>query len=83
MTEVFEKTPEEINRLCEAIEKIQEAMSAIEKTRASRALLVTLIHERSKVARRDIEFVLNNLSQIEATWLKPKPKDAKSGKAAA
>jgi len=32
-----------------------------------------LIHANSKVPKRDIELVLNNLDDLEQTWLKPKP----------
>jgi hypothetical protein len=56
----------------ESIVAIASAMRQIEATRLSRRALVTLIHDHSKVNRKDIELVLNNLEQLEVIWLKPK-----------
>jgi len=56
-----------------AITDLAEAMKALNKTRLRRATIVTLIHANSKVPKRDIELVLNNLDDLEQTWLKPKP----------
>lgn len=55
-----------------SIVKIAEGMKAIGQTRLSQKAIVTLIHAQSKVARRDIEIVLNNLQDLERDWLKPK-----------
>lgn len=56
-----------------AIMDLAEGMKALTKTRLRRATIVTLIHAQSKVPKRDIELVLNNLDDLEGTWLKPKP----------
>ena len=65
-----EETPPEI--IAQSIEQISAAMKKVAGTRLSREAIVTLIHAKSKVAKRDIELVLNNLEQLERTWLKPK-----------
>lgn len=56
-----------------AITELADGMKALNKTRLRRATIVTLIHANSKVPKRDIELVLNNLDDLEQTWLKPKP----------
>ncbi len=55
-----------------AIVEIAHGMRALNETRLTRRAIVTLIHENSKVARRDIEIILNNLAELEETWLKKK-----------
>lgn len=56
-----------------AITDIAAGMKALRNTRLSRKAIVALLHENSKVPRRTIEVVLNNLEELETTWLKPKP----------
>lgn len=56
-----------------AIMDLAGGMKTLTKTRLRRATIVTLIHAQSKVPKRDIELVLNNLDDLEQTWLKPKP----------
>lgn len=63
--------------IADSIVAISDAMRRIENTRLTRAALITLIHANSKVPKRDIELVLNNLSELEATWLKSKPERKK------
>lgn len=58
--------------IANSIVAISDAMRRIESTRLTRTALVTLIHANSKVPKRDIELVLNNLDDLEHTWLKPK-----------
>ena len=62
----------------DSIQAIANTMKKLSQSRLSRRAIVTLIHEQSKVARRDIELVLNNLDQFDAVWLNKKPevKDA-------
>lgn len=59
--------------ISDSIVEIARGMKALNSTRLTRAAIVALIHERSKVARKTIEIVLNNLDQLEETWLKKKP----------
>ncbi|HEX8098125.1 MAG TPA: hypothetical protein VF507_08820 [Pyrinomonadaceae bacterium] len=54
----------------QSIVEIADAMRRIERTRLTRDAIVTLIHAKSKVPKRDIEIVLNNLEGLERTWLK-------------
>lgn len=57
-----------------AIVKISESMRAISATRLSRKAIVALIHDQSKVSKRTIEIVINNLEELESFWLKPQKK---------
>jgi hypothetical protein len=56
-----------------SIEQIAAAMRQINSTRLTRKALVALIHDQSKLPKRDIELVLTNLEGLERDWLKPKP----------
>lgn len=67
-----EENPIPVEIIADAIVKISKAMQALNETRLTRRALVTLIHDSSKVSRRDIEIVLNNLDRLEDTWLKRK-----------
>lgn len=53
-----------------SITEIASAMKALSSTRLSRRAIVTLIHDQSKVPKRTIEVVLNNLEGLEKDWLK-------------
>lgn len=66
---IDEEVPAEV--LATAIVDIGNAMNKIVHSRLKRETIITLIHARSKVARRDIELVLNNLEELERNWLKP------------
>lgn len=61
-------SPEEIAK---DIQSIAEAMRSIDRTRLSRKAIVELIHSHSRVGKRDIEYVLNNLATFDQIWLKP------------
>lgn len=67
------EVPAEI--IAQSIVEIADAMKVLSRTRLSREAIITLIHARSKVGKRDIELVLNNLEALERIWLKPKPKN--------
>lgn len=62
-----------VEELAKAIQDIAIAARKISATRLTRRALVTLIQAESKVPKRDIELVLNNLEQMDRTWLKAKP----------
>lgn len=57
--------------MAQAIVDVQNGMNAINKSRASRAMIVALIKDKSGLTKGVIELVLNNLDAIEKTWLKP------------
>lgn len=55
------------------IVEIAWGMKQLNATRLTRRAIVTLIHEHSKIARKHIEIVLDNLDSLEeTTWLKKK-----------
>lgn len=56
--------------IAQEIVKIAKAMQKLSTTKLKRDAIVALIHENSKVARKTIEVVLNNLEQLEKRWLK-------------
>ncbi len=55
-----------------AIVEIADGVKAVNSSRLTRKAIVALIHDQSKISKRTIEEVLNNLSSLEADWLKPK-----------
>ena len=63
--------PLPVNVIERAIVDIASAAKKIASTRLSQRALILLIHDVSKVGKRDIELVLNNLEQLEDLWLKP------------
>jgi len=67
-----EENPVPVEIIAESIEKIAKAMQIINSTRLTRRAIITLIHENSKVPKRDIEIILNNLDRLEEVWLKRK-----------
>jgi hypothetical protein len=64
-----EEVPVEV--IATSIVQISDAMKAINNTRLTRKAVVALIHDHSKLPKKTIEIVLNNLSELEKTWLKP------------
>ena len=63
-----QEIPAEI--IAQSIVKIAKSMEAIGKTRLTRKALVALIYDQSKISKRTIELVLNNLEAMEQVWLK-------------
>lgn len=57
--------------LAESIAAIARGVKALNQTRLKRRAVVALIHDQSKLSKRDIELVLNNLEELENDWLKP------------
>jgi hypothetical protein len=64
--------PLPVEVIATSIEEIAEGMKRLNSTRLTRKAIVTLIHANSKVNKDVIELVLNNLEQLEQTWLKRK-----------
>ena len=75
MVTIIEKEGEEVGAeiIAQSIVAIADAMKKINATRLKQETIVTLIHAHSKVAKRDITLVLNNLTALEEIWLKKKP----------
>lgn len=66
-----ETNPEPVEIIASGILTIASAMKAVNASRLSRKAIVGLIHLESKLPRRDIEIVLNNMDNLERLWLKP------------
>lgn len=66
-----EPIPAEV--IASAIVELAEGMRKLNETRLKRDAIVTLIARTSSVPRSTIELVLNNLEELERTWLKPAP----------
>lgn len=60
-------------RFADSIQAIADTMKILAASRLSRRAIITLIHDHSKVAKRDIELVLTNLDQFDSIWLNKKP----------
>lgn len=56
----------------QAILDIGAAMRKIATTRLTRAAIVALIYDKTKMNKWQIEAVLDNLDGLERIWLKPK-----------
>ena len=56
--------------LAQSIEKIANAMKVFSESRLKRKTIITLIHAESKISKREIEVVLNNLEELGNIWLK-------------
>lgn len=56
--------------LAQEIASIGAAMRRLNQTRLKRETVVALIHDRSRIPKKTIEIVLNNLDQLETHWLK-------------
>lgn len=54
----------------DAIVEIAAGMRAINNTRLTRKAVVVLLHDYSKLAKRDIEAVLDAMENLEAAYLK-------------
>lgn len=62
------------NEIARAIIEIHNGMKALDDSPLSRDAIVTLIAWQSKITRKDINIVLNNLLDLRNDWLKPPPK---------
>lgn len=56
--------------LAQAIVEMSRATKKALSTRLTTKAIITLIAHESKLPRRDIEIVINNLLELENTWLK-------------
>lgn len=60
-----------IEEVAVAITEMARAMRKLNSSRLKRDAIVTLICHKSKVARKTIEIVLNNLEYMDRDYLKP------------
>ncbi len=56
--------------IAKSIIDISASMKAFSKSPLNRSAIVALIHDRSKVAKKTIELVLNNLEGLEKNYIK-------------
>lgn len=61
-----EEIPQEI--LAEAIVNISKAFKSLAKSGLNRRAIVALIHDNSRIAKRIIEMVLNNLEALKENY---------------
>lgn len=54
-----------------AIVEIAAGMKKLNESRLTRRAIVTLISQNSKIGHETINIILNNLDELEVTWLKP------------
>ncbi len=60
-----------VEEIAQAITDISKAMRKFNAMRLKRDAIVTLIAHQSKLSRRTIEIVLNNLQDMDRDYLKP------------
>lgn len=59
--------------LAHSIAALAKGYKALTKTDLKQETLVTLLHDHSKVAKRDIRIILNCLDDLESLFLEKKP----------
>lgn len=64
-----ENDPEPTVIIAKAIIEISEAMERINRSGLKRRALVALIHDNSKLPKRDIDMVLNNLEFLKQNYV--------------
>lgn len=70
-----EEIPMEV--LAEHIAKISQASSALKESRLKDHTVLLLLHDLTKLPRRDIRLVLDALPALETNYLKPKKLEQK------
>ncbi len=76
-TKIVQPTPPEkevpAEVIATSIEAMAKVMKEFEKTRLKPWVLVLLIHDKTKLPKREIAEVLNSLDTLAEDWLKPAP----------
>lgn len=67
-----EVNPEPVEVIAQDIASIASAMRTLSNSRLNRKAIVALVHDQSRISKKTIEIVLNNLQDLERDWLKPK-----------
>lgn len=65
-----EENPEPIEIIAQSILELAKAMKKLDSTRLKRDTLVILLSAHSKIGKTDINIILNNLADLENTFLK-------------
>jgi AAA+ superfamily predicted ATPase len=61
-------TPIPAEVIAQALIDISEGMKKLSNGGLKRKAIVALVHDQSKISKRDIEIVLNNLESLRADW---------------
>ncbi len=72
LIEVPRNDPSSAEKIANDIAAIAGALRTMDESRLTRRAIVALIHDNSRIPKKQIEIVLNNLESLEATWLKVK-----------
>lgn len=64
-----ELTPGEATKLADAVRRIDKAFKDLDNSGLNRKAIVTLVHETSGVAKRDINAVLDSLDSLGKDYL--------------
>jgi hypothetical protein len=68
-TEEMQDAQEDAQRFVDAIEKLSLEAQALNEAGLSRRALVVLLHDQTRVAKRDINLILNALPQLAEHFL--------------
>ena len=63
------------DELADEIEKLSEVFTALENSRLKRRTVVLLIHDMTKVGKRDIDTILDALPDLAERYLKSEEDD--------
>jgi len=66
-----EENPETVEVIAKSIIDIAEAMQRIENTPLNRRALVVLIKDQTGLPQRDINLVLNSITDLKKDFIKP------------
>lgn len=62
--------PEPVEIIAQSIIEIAAAMRRIDSSRLTRKAIVALLHDTSKISKRDIDCILDHLAYLEKAWIK-------------
>ena len=62
---------DKMEEIAHEVEKIQEAFIALRDSRLTRRAVVLLVHDMTKIGKRDIEKMLDSLPHLADHFLKP------------
>lgn len=60
--------PEEKDTLADAIVRIGDAMTRLESSGLNRRAVIVLVHDATKLPKRDIELVLDTLPKLRSMY---------------
>lgn len=63
-------TEEDFSRIAQAIGRISDAGRALQNSGLTRAAVLTLLHDRTKLSKRDIDIVLDEIENLKRWCLR-------------